>query len=179
MELSEYVGELRRELATITRFASDDITRAAEMLTEALDSSVRLTLLDVLSAAAAEITTALEDTIIDVRLSAGEPEFVVSAHGPAAAEAAGAGFTDGDDAGSARITLRLSESLKSRIEEEAQAAGMSVNSWLVRAAAGALDGWPGGWPGMPGMPRMPRMPKPPKPPKPPRIGKRLSGYARS
>ena len=55
MELSEYVGELRRELATITRFASEDITRAAEMLTEALDSSVRLTLLDVLSAAAADI----------------------------------------------------------------------------------------------------------------------------
>ena len=152
------------------------------MLTEALDSSVRLTLLDVLSAAAAEITTALEDTIIDVRLSAGEPEFVVSSHGPTPAEAAGASFTEGDDAGTARITLRLSESLKSRIEEEAQASGMSVNSWLVRAAAGALDGGFGGWPGMPGMPgmpRMPRMPKPPKPPKPPRIGKRLSGYARS
>lgn len=174
MELSEYVGELRRELATITRFASEDITRAAEMLTEALDSSVRLTLLDVLSAAAAEITTRLEDTIIDVRLSAGDPEFVVTSHQPAPDEAAVPGFADSEDAGTARITLRISESLKSRIEAEALAAGMSVNSWLVRAASFALDGSAGPWP-----PRPPRMPKPPKPPKPPRIGKRLTGYARS
>jgi len=52
MDLSEYAESLRRELNSITRFAGDDIVRAAEMLSESLDSTVRLALLDVLSAAA-------------------------------------------------------------------------------------------------------------------------------
>jgi hypothetical protein len=164
MELSEYVETLRRELASITRFGGDDITRAAEMLTEALDSSVRLTLLDVLSTAAAEITTRLDDTVIDIRLSAGEPEFVVtSAPLPEPDEAAGPGAGDSDDAGTSRITLRLPEPLKARAEKEAAAAGLSVNAWLVRAVARALDS-----PGTPGGSRSRSG-----------IGQRITGYARS
>ncbi len=141
MELSDYVGTLRGELASITRFASEDITRAAEMLTEALDSSVRLTLLDVLSAAAEEITTSLEDTVIDVRLSGGEPQFVVTTVELHTQDdtAAQASADSGDEAGSARITLRLSETLKARVESAAGTTGMSVNAWLVQAASRALD----------------------------------------
>jgi hypothetical protein len=41
-----------------------------------------------------------------------------------------------------RINLRLSESLKGRVEEAAGQAGLSVNAWLVRAAAAALEGGP-------------------------------------
>ena len=83
MELSEYTGVLRGELAAITRFASEDVARAGQMLAEALDSSVRLTLLDVLSAAAAEITAHLDETVVEVRLAGGEPSFVVSSMQPA------------------------------------------------------------------------------------------------
>jgi hypothetical protein len=39
----------------------------------------------------------------------------------------------------ARVNFRLSENLKGQIEEAAERAGLSVNSWLVRAAAAALD----------------------------------------
>src|SRR5260370_136814 len=35
MELSEYTGALRGELAAITRFASEDVSRAGQMLSEA------------------------------------------------------------------------------------------------------------------------------------------------
>ena len=77
MDLSEYADSLRRELTSITRFAGEDIARAAEMLSETLDSSVRLALLDVLSAAADEIAASLDGATIDVRLSGTEPEFVV------------------------------------------------------------------------------------------------------
>ena len=83
MELSPYVDGLRRELSSLTRFASDDVVQVVNRLGEAIDSSVRLMLLDVLSSAAAEITTRLDDTVIDVRLSAGEPDFVVTAVPPA------------------------------------------------------------------------------------------------
>jgi hypothetical protein len=184
MELSGYVAALRRELATITRFAGDDITRAAEMLTEALDSPVRLTLLDVLSAAAAEITTELHDTAVDVRLSAGEPEFVVTTTPEEAHRATGPGGlsfswswpkppaapgqgSDSEEAGTSRITLRLSEQLKAAIEAEASASRQSVNSWLVNAAVQALESGD----------RMP--PGAPRHPRPPKVGNRLTGYARS
>src|SRR6185437_5481590 len=141
MELSQYVEGLRRGLSTLTRFASAEVVRLADQLAEALDSSVRLTLLDVLSAAAAEITEHLDETVIDVRLNAGEPEFVVTAVATPAPEPAPGPATDtgSDDAGTARMTLRLSESLKTRIEAQAAAAGMSVNSWLAHAAIRALD----------------------------------------
>jgi len=140
MELSPYVEGLRRELASLTRFASDDVVQLAAKLAEALDSSVRLTLLEVLSAAAAEITTRLDDTVIDVRLNAGEPEFVVTAvaHGPE--RPAGASDIGADDAGTARVTLRLSEALKARVEAQAAADGLSLNSWLAHAAIRALEG---------------------------------------
>ena len=38
-----------------------------------------------------------------------------------------------------RINLRLPEHLKARVEDAASHAGLSVNSWLVRAATAALD----------------------------------------
>ena len=167
MDLNDYVSGLRRELGSMSRFAGDDIARAAEMLTEALDSSVRLTMLDALSAAAAEITTRLEDTVIDVRLSGGEPEFVVTTTPQHEAEdSSGQVFTDTDEAGTARITLRLSESLKARVESAAAEAGISVNSWLARAAISSLEGGSAGRPGN-------------RPPRAPRVGQRITGYARS
>ena len=164
MELSPYVEGLRRELGSLTRFASDDVVQVAAKLAEALDSSVRLTLLEVLSAAAAEITTRLDDSVIDVRLNAGEPEFVVTPvphhsagePGPLAEAAA-------DDAGTARVTLRLSEALKGRVEAQAAADGLSVNSWLAHASIRALEGSgpAGGQRSRPG------------------VGQRITGYARS
>lgn len=145
MDLSEYVAGLRRELATITRFAGEDVARAAEMLTEAMESSVRLTLLEVLSAAADEITTRLDEATIEVRLAGSDANFVVTVTPedlpqPAGRPAPGAGPTAGDAPEDvARVTLRLSEQLKARVEAAAGAAGESVNAWLVHTISRALD----------------------------------------
>ncbi len=164
MDLSEYAESLRRELLAITRFAGEDVTRAAEMLAESLDSSVRLALLDVLSAAAEEITSGLDGAVIDVRLSGMEPEFVVTLHQDTTAEPASAAADPGDDASQARITLRMPEGLKTRVEAAAAGSGVSVNTWLVRAVSRALDAPPAGGPSA-----KPR----------PSIGKRYTGFARS
>jgi HicB family len=139
MDMSEYVATLRRELASITRFAGEDVARTAEMLTDAMESSVRLTLLDVLSAAAAEITTRLDDTVIDVRLSGGDADFVVTVteDEPASADAEPTPSESSDDM--TRVTLRLSEPLKARVEAAAATAGVSVNAWLIRAISQALE----------------------------------------
>jgi hypothetical protein len=165
MDLSEYAESLRRELLAVTRFAGDDVTRVAEMLAESLDSPVRLALLDVLSAAAAEITGQLDGAVIDVRLSGTEPEFVVTLHEDPAGHPAPEPADATDDASQARITLRMPEGLKTRVEGAAAASGTSVNSWLVRAVTRALDAPPGG-----GAPwARPR----------PSIGQRYTGFARS
>jgi|SRR5215469_6062033 len=164
MDLSEYAESLRRELMGITRFASEDVSKAAEMLAESLDSSVRLALLDVLSAAASEITSSLEGAIIDVRLTGTEPEFVVvttNHDDEVQAEPADGGP---EDAGQARVTLRISESTKTKVEAAAAASGISVNSWMNRAINRALES-PSG--------------RRPKPRSGPSIGKRYTGFARS
>jgi hypothetical protein len=163
MDLNEYTEMLRREVASVTRFGGEEIARTAEMLADALDSSVRLTLLEVLSAAAAEITTRLDGVEVDVRLSGGEPEFVVTTPpGEPAGEPSAPGPGDVPD-DMTRITLRLSGPLKTKVDAAAAAAGLSVNAWLVRAVSSALDA-PGG-----GSPRSRRGPG---------IGSRYTGYAR-
>jgi hypothetical protein len=139
MDLSEYAESFRRELVAITRFAGEDVSRAAEMLAESLDSSVRLSLLDVLSAAADEITSRLDGAVIEVRLAGMEPEFVVTAQQDAAAVTAGESADAADDASQARLTLRMPEGLKTRVEAAAADSGMSVNAWLVRAVSQSLN----------------------------------------
>jgi hypothetical protein len=170
MDLSEYAESLRRELTAITRFASADIAKAAEMLSETLDSTVRLALLDVLSAAADEITASLDGATVDVRLTGTEPEFVVNmtrAHDDVPQDAADAS----EEGGNTRVTLRISDSMKARVEAAALAAGLSVNAWLVRAVSRALESPPGG-------PRK-RPPFPPPPPDRSGSPKRYTGFARS
>jgi uncharacterized protein (DUF1778 family) len=46
---------------------------------------------------------------------------------------------EGDEGATARIYFRLRENLTTRIEEAAGSAGLSANSWLVRAAVAALE----------------------------------------
>lgn len=44
-----------------------------------------------------------------------------------------------DEGTPARISLRLSDRLKAGVDEAAAGEGMSVNTWLVRVIAAALD----------------------------------------
>jgi HicB family len=158
MDLNEYAAALQRELLAMTRFAGEDVSRTAQMLAESLDSAVRLALLDLLSAAADEITSRLDGALIEVRLSGSQPEFVVTVNEPAEPEPT----AEPDEAGQARLTLRMPEGLKSRAEAAAAASGISVNAWLVRAVQRALDQPSGRGTG-------PRV----------SVGKRYTGFARS
>ena len=45
---------------------------------------------------------------------------------------------EGDDAATVRINLRLPANLKALIEDAAAGGGISVNAWIVRAAAAGL-----------------------------------------
>lgn len=139
MDLTPYVDTLRRELATAAEAGGEDARALADRLTAALDPAVRLTLLDALSAAADEITRDLAPGSVDLRLRGREPSFVVSAPRAERAPEPASVPEPSDDAGTSRINFRLPESLKNRIEAAAGADGLSVNAWLVRAAAAAVE----------------------------------------
>ena len=47
-----------------------------------------------------------------------------------------------DDGGTWRVTLRLPEHLRARVDAAARGDGLSVNGWLVRAVTAALGGNP-------------------------------------
>src|SRR6201985_3195714 len=123
MELGPYVDALPQELRPAGAAGGAEARALAERLTAPLDAAVRLTLLDALSVAAAEITRELAPGSVDLRLRGGEPEFVVTAPSaeigrtvesrtsdmPDAAEARRAGSPDaqGGEGGQSRVNLRL------------------------------------------------------------------------
>jgi len=149
MELEPYVAALREEFALAAEAAGDEATAVAERLVIPLESSVRLALLEALSTAADEITRDLAPGSVHVRLQGREPQFVVTPPPaesfaeaepePAPPSAALPPAPEGADGAMARINFRLAEHLKNRIEQAADRSGLSVNGWLVRAAAAALD----------------------------------------
>ena len=135
MELEQYVTDLQRQLANAAENGGDDTRAVAERLASGLDAATRLVLLDALSAAVGEITRELAPGAVDLRLRGREVEFVVS---QAAAEADDAPL-EIDETSSSRTTLRLPDTLKVKVDEAAAAEGLSVNTWLVRAVAAALQ----------------------------------------
>ena len=147
MDLSPYVSKLSADLAVAAEAGGEDARVLAERLTAPLDSAVRLTLLEALSAAADEITRDLAPGSVELRLRGSEPSFVVTPpptedsfveSGPPAPVATPTAV-EADDGTMARINVRLPEQLKARIEEAAARDKISANVWLVRAAAAVLD----------------------------------------
>jgi hypothetical protein len=192
MDLAPYVDGLRRELVAAAAAGGDDARALAERLTGALDAATRLALLEALSDAAATITAELAPGSVDVRLRGRDADFVVvpppadapPADPPADEPAADvrdardvddvrrdvtATSPEGDDAAVARITLRLPESLKGRAEAAAGRDRVSLNAWLVRAVAAAVDA-PAGPPGPAGRAGRTRRTPP--------GGRSLTGWAR-
>jgi len=140
MELGQYVTDLQRQLAETAANGAEDTRAVAERLAAGLDAATRLVLLDVLSAAVGEITRDLAPGSVDLRLRGREIEFVVTQPNPESdAEDRQPAAVDLDDTSTSRTTLRLPDALKSRVDEAAAADGLSVNTWLVRAIAAALQ----------------------------------------
>jgi hypothetical protein len=167
MDLTPYIEGLQQDLAATAEPGGPDVRRAAELLTGSIEASARLTLLEALSDAAAEITTKLGTATVDVRLRGRQADLIVTTLAPPpppeppAPPAGPVADASGD---LARMTLRLPEGLKEQAEQAAASEGISVNAWLVRAVAAAVSGRAGSQPPFPGVVR---------------TGRRLSGYAQA
>ena len=140
MDLTAYVDALRDSLRTAGAAGSEQAQHTARLLADTMEPAVRLAVLDALSAMAAEVTAALDGDVVEIRVRGRDPEVVVipGVSEPAPAAPA-AGPDDADDGATARISLRLPDALKTRAEAAAAGAGTSLNSWLVRAVATAVN----------------------------------------
>ena len=152
MDTTPYVDALLADLNAMAELGDEAVADAARRLSQTLRASAGLRLLDLLGEAALEISGQLPSGQVEVRLAGQQPTLVYVEHEPEAAAPAAAG----DDGMSARITLRLSESLKASVEVAATREGVSVNTWIVRALSRSTSTTP-----------------------PRRSGRRLSGYGES
>jgi hypothetical protein len=126
---------LQEDLQGLAELGDDRSAQIARRLGDALGSNLRLKLLDLLSQAALELNAKLPTGHIEVRLVGQEPELVfVDAPGESAGPV-------GEEL-SARISLRLPESLKTAVEKASDAEGISTNAWLIRAIARATESRP-------------------------------------
>lgn len=140
MDLGQYVTDLQRQLVHAAEDSTDSTRAVAERLAAGLDAATRLVLLDVLSAAVGEITQDLAPGSVDLRLRGRDVDFVVTQPStePDPTDTPVPGV-DVDDASTSRTTLRLPDALKVQVDDAAAADGVSVNAWLVRAVAAALQ----------------------------------------
>jgi hypothetical protein len=139
MQLETYVAQVQDQLVAAANLGDDRTREVAASLANAAGPAVRLAILGALAAAADEITAALLDVpgapSVGVHLDTDDIRIAVTSGDlePAAAKR----VDDGDT--SARISMRLSEALKAEVDSAATDAGISVNTWLVRAAGAALS----------------------------------------
>ena len=133
MQMAPYVHALQEDLAAAAALAGDAAAQeVGRRLAQALESSLQLRLLDLLSEIALSLSSQVPGRV-EVRLAGREPELVYVEEEEAEPAA------PADDALTARITLRISDSLKAQVELAAARESLSVNSWIVRALARGLE----------------------------------------
>ena len=173
MDLSPYIESVRTGVRNASSLADEQTQHVAERLGTAIGSSTRLALIEALSDAAGSISADLAPSSVELRMIGTDPEFVVSVQSGeaeptllmpetevASAEAGEPSNTETDEEPVARITLRLPQSVKARVDEMASSEGISTNAWLIRAVMDALSERSGS------RAEWPRPPQPPMPPSP-------------
>jgi HicB family len=134
VKLQRHLDAVKDDVEQLAALADEQVAEVARRLTSALESSVRVRLLDVLSEAATELSGTLGGGRVELRIAGGDPELVFFEDEQAVVPAA----EPGEDSG-ARITLRLPESLKAQVEAAAARDGVSVNSWIISALAHTIS----------------------------------------
>jgi hypothetical protein len=136
VQIDGTIQALREDLARIAAVGDESTARAAELVAMALESSLSRRLLEVLGEAALELNAQLDDGRVEVRFAGSDPEFVF------VRDEAEESPSSPDEALTARITLRLPDALKQRVEDAASREGVSVNTWLVQALGRIASGAP-------------------------------------
>lgn len=132
MQLSMTIEALRQDIAALTALGDEATRGAGERITAAVGPIVTVRLLELLGTAALEVSGQMSHGHAELRVAGDEVSLVV------VAEPEGPGVPD-DGEMSARITLRLPEQLKSRVEDAAAREGTSTNTWIIKALTRATS----------------------------------------
>ena len=124
--MSLVVDGVRADVASVGELGDEMVAEVAERIADLLGRSLPTRILELLSDVAAEVSAELPDGHVEVRV-AGDDVGLAYVEDTRVA----GGESEAGDL-SARITLRLSEGLKTRVEEGAGREGVSVNTFIVR-----------------------------------------------
>ncbi len=130
MQLTPYLEAVARDLDRATALADEPTRELTHRVAAALEPGLRLAMVQLLSDVAAQLTAELDGPVITVRMEGREPAWHIVRD---EATVVAPEVEPGDDDNSARVTVRLPEAVKRRAETAAQAAGQSLNTWIVQA----------------------------------------------
>jgi hypothetical protein len=122
--MSLVVEGFRTDLLAVGDLGDEAVAEAAERIGAVISRSAASRVLDLLGEVAADVSAVLPEGRIELRLVGDEAAFSYVADPPPPPEA--------DAELTARITLRLPEALKRKVEASATSAGISVNGWILR-----------------------------------------------
>ncbi len=132
MNVEPYVSQVQDQLFTAAQLGDERTRETAAALAAVAGPAVRWALLTAVSDAVEEVNAQLDDATASAHLDGDDLNVEVRRTEPLP----DVPLDDGD--ASARVSLRLSESLKAQVEAAARGELISVNTWLVRAAGAAL-----------------------------------------
>jgi hypothetical protein len=144
--MSLVVDGLRSDVISVGQLGDDTVAEVADRIADVLGRSLPSRILDLLSEVAAEVSNELPDGRVEIRIAGDDVSLAYEEGAPT--RTVGTGGADGDSDQtpdrdrdmSARITLRLSESLKARVERGAVSEGISVNAFIVRTLERGASG---------------------------------------
>ena len=156
MDLNPYIRNLREDLLAAAALGDEETRRAAALLGAAIEPAGRLAIMNALSDLAAEVTAALDRTVVEVKLDGRDVRVSVSEKaGPFADDVDDAVTGDGrfgahlhadelrramQEAGGelSRTTVRLFNDLKTQAEQAASEQGVSLNTYISRAVSDSV-----------------------------------------
>lgn len=130
MQVQPIINAVQAALVGQGSLAGGDVAveEALDHLVTALAPAIRQAAMDLAEQVACEVRAQLPDRTVDLVLADGDPSLRI-------ADTAVSADSNSAEELDARITLRVPPSLKSLIEDAAETAGASVNSWVLDALA--------------------------------------------
>lgn len=126
MKMSKFIDLLSADLQALGKLGGTDLEAAVSRLIPTLTPVLRGRLLEALTEIAGEMKDQIPGSRVEARLDGDDVELVYL-------QDEGANRETPSEL-NARITLRLPEDLKSRIEKAATKEGVSLNSWLLKTS---------------------------------------------
>lgn len=126
MKMSKFIELLSSDIKALGKLGGQELDSAVSRLIPTLAPVLRTRLLEALTEIAEELSEQLPGAHLEARVQGDEIELIYVEDGSVIRESPA-------DL-NARITLRLPEDLKSRIESAATKEGISLNSWLLKTS---------------------------------------------